>query len=257
MSEDRHANPPPAEPGDSEAAAGTTRFITRCLLAATSERRYAALLPENSRDLLERLLRAAGDEGFVRRAKSRVFRAVFRALVGFVLPGILPHYLARKRCLEDWVRRAWLGAACPGSEMITELYMPRPALARFLARAAETLRAHDAKVIYGTVRLIERDEVSFLAWATEPFACVIFSLHVDHKPAAVERAAEAFRALIDVASSFGGSYYLTYHRWAMRAQIDACHPRFAEFLARQRTFDPDARWQSEWLRHHQRLYASG
>ena len=147
-----------------------------------------------------------------------------------------------------------LGSGCPGSEMITELYVPRRLLAEFLGRAADLLRERAATIIYGTVRLIERDQESFLAWAKEPFACIIFNLHVDHVPAAVESAARTFRALIDLAASLGGSFYLTYHRWATRSQVDACYPQFAEWLSLQRRQDPAGRWQSDWLRHYQRLY---
>ena len=32
------------------------------------------------------------------------FRSIFLAGVDFLLPGIVAHYLARKRCLEDWLR---------------------------------------------------------------------------------------------------------------------------------------------------------
>lgn len=137
-----------------------------------------------------------------------------------------------------------------GSEMITELYVPRPALAAFMARAADSLRRHRAQPIYGTVRLIERDPTSVLAWARESWACVIFNLHVHHDAAGIEAAARAFRALIDDALRFGGSYYLTYHRWATRAQLEAAHPRIGEFLRAKREFDPGGVWQSDWYRHH-------
>ena len=140
--------------------------------------------------------------------------------------------------------------------MITELYVPRPALAGFMAEAAELLRAHAAPVVYGTVRLIERDTESFLAWAKEPFACIIFNLHVDHTPDAIEGAARTFRALIDLATAKSGSFYLTYHRWASRRQVEACYPQFAGWLSLQRAHDPDERWQSEWLRHYRRLFSA-
>ena len=39
----------------------------------------------------------------------------------------------------------------------------------------------------------------------------------------------AFRQLIDVALAFGGSFFLTYHRWARRDQIERAYPQFAEF----------------------------
>lgn len=137
-----------------------------------------------------------------------------------------------------------------GSEMITELYVPRAALAAFMARAADSLRRHRAQPIYGTVRLIERDPTSVLAWAREDWACVIFNLHVRHDAEGIDTAAQAFRALIDDALWFGGSYYLTYHRWATRAQVEAAHPRLREFLRAKREYDPHGRWQSDWYRHH-------
>lgn len=148
-----------------------------------------------------------------------------------------------------------LGAAHRATEMITELYVPRPRLRAFMESAAETLRRAGMPVIYGTIRLIERDEESFLAWAREPWACVIFNLHVEHTPAGLTLAEVTFRALIDLAIAQGGSYFLTYHRWATRAQVEACHPRFREFLQLKRRHDPDERFTSDWYRHHCALFA--
>jgi hypothetical protein len=85
---------------------------------------------------------------------------------------------------------------------------------------------------------------------------VIFNLHVEHTRAGIEFAAYAFRRLIDLALAEGGSFYLTYHRWATRAQLDAAHPRLGEFLERKLEWDPAERFQSEWYRHMKRLYAA-
>ncbi len=51
------------------------------------------------------------------------------------------------------------------SLIITEIYVPRPDLPDFLAQAADLLRSNRTTVIYGTVRLVEKDDESFLAWA--------------------------------------------------------------------------------------------
>lgn len=157
--------------------------------------------------------------------------------------------------LEDYHTAVDRSLGHCGSEMITELYVPRGALARFMGRAADSLRRHQAQPVYGTVRLIEREATSLLAWARQDWACVVFNLHVQHGPAGVQTAAVAFRALIDDALWFGGSYYLTYHRWATREQVRAAHPRFAEFLRAKRALDPHGRWQSDWYRHHAALVA--
>ena len=140
--------------------------------------------------------------------------------------------------------------------MITEIYVPRPRLTDFMAAAAEGFRRSPSggnELIYGTVRLIERDTESFLAWAREPWACVIFNLCVEHSPQGLERAAAAFRWLIDLAIERGGSYFPTYHRWATREQAEICHPRLREFLLAKRRHDPDEVFQSDWYRHYRGL----
>src|SRR3989441_11801047 len=54
---------------------------------------------------------------------------------------------------------------------------------RFLTDVRDRFRAQRTPLIYGTIRLIQRDDESFLAWAKQPYACVIFNLHVVHSPA--------------------------------------------------------------------------
>ncbi len=141
------------------------------------------------------------------------------------------------------------------SEMISELYVPRERLVDFMSAAAKLLRCCGVPVIYGTVRLIRRDTESFLAWAREDFACVIFNLHTEHDKAGITRSAAAFMALIDEALVLGGSFFLTYHRWASRAQIERAYPQFAEFLRLKEIHDPSELFQSEWWRHQRNLFA--
>jgi FAD/FMN-containing dehydrogenase len=138
--------------------------------------------------------------------------------------------------------------------MITEIYVPRDGLAGFLEAVRADFLAHDVNLIYGTVRLIERDDETFLAWAREPWACVIFNLHTAHTVQALEATASHFRRLIDRARERGGSYFLTYHRWATREQVLACYPQLPEFLALKRKYDPQERFQSDWYRHYRAMF---
>jgi FAD/FMN-containing dehydrogenase len=146
-------------------------------------------------------------------------------------------------------------AKVPATEMITEIYVRRSELAAFMEDARGVLRDRRANVIYGTVRLIERDDETFLAWASERYACVIFNLHVEHSPEAIERAAGAFRALIDLGIAHGGSYYLTYHRWARADQVERCYPQMRAFLHLKREYDVDERFQSTWYRHYRAMFS--
>ena len=142
-----------------------------------------------------------------------------------------------------------------GTEMITEIYVPRPRLADFFAEVRDTFRRNGAEIIYGTVRLIEPDTETFLPWAREAWACTIFNLHVEHTAEGIERSAVAFRALIDMAIRRGGSYFLTYHRHARKDQVEACYPQMAEFLRLKKKYDPQLRFQSDWYRHYVRMFA--
>lgn len=157
--------------------------------------------------------------------------------------------------LDDYHRALdqHLGACVPGTEMITELSVPPHRLAAFMAAVREDFRAHEVNFIYGTIRLIQRDQDAFLKWAKDDYACVIFNLHVDHDPAGLARSGENFRRLIDRAIEQGGSYFLTYHRHARRDQLLTCYPEIPEFMRRKRRWDPEGRCASDWSRHCEQL----
>jgi hypothetical protein len=59
--------------------------------------------------------------------------------------------------------------------------------------------------------------------------------------------------LIDRAIEVGGSYYLTYHRWARADQVLACHPRLPELLREKQRLDPASVFDSDWYAHNVRL----
>jgi FAD/FMN-containing dehydrogenase len=148
-----------------------------------------------------------------------------------------------------------LHAPYPATEVITEIDVPRPMLKGFLEEVRDDFRKNKVELIYGTVRLIERDDESFLPWAKQDYACTIFNLHTVHNPEGFERSAEAFRRLIDMAARRGGTYYLTYHRHATRKQVESCYPQFAEFLRLKKKYDPEERFQSDWYRHYKAMFA--
>ena len=135
-----------------------------------------------------------------------------------------------------------------GTETIAELYVPLPSLPDFMAAAAAELKSRDANVIYGTIRLIERDDDTFLSWARQRYACIVVNLHVEHSASGIEKATNAMRSLIDQAAARDGSYFLTYGRFATAEQLHACHPRFEEFLSEKRRLDPQGVFSSDWYR---------
>jgi FAD/FMN-containing dehydrogenase len=148
-----------------------------------------------------------------------------------------------------------LGFEDKASLMISEIYVPREHLAEFMGNARALALKHDLDIIYGTIRLIEKDDESALPWAKDNYACIIFNLRVFHTPQGIRKAEQDFCALIDVALPFGGSYYLTYHRWARKDQLLSCYPEFPKFLQMKRRYDPMEVIESDWYRHHKAMMA--
>jgi len=232
---------------------GSDDFLRRGVFSCYRPVADETAMPEDQRELAdgdwqELLLLAHADK----RAAFERYAAYYLSTSGQLYWSDNHQLAAYLDGYHDAIDRR-LRAAVPGSEMISELYVPRPELPAFMAAAADDLRAHGDEVIYGTIRLIERDGDSFLPWARQRYGCVIFNLHVTRSPEGIERAAGAFRRLIDLALARGGSYYLTYHRWATREQVLAAHPRFPEFVERKLRYDPEERFQSDWYRHMKRL----
>lgn len=141
------------------------------------------------------------------------------------------------------------------TEMISEVYVPREKLTSLFERLRSDFRENGTNVVYGTVRLIEKDSESFLAWANQDFAATVFNFHVEHTPEGIETAKGQFRLLIDRALEHGGSYFLTYHRWARKDQVLKAYPQFPEFLRLKRKYDPEERFQSEWYRHYKAMFS--
>jgi len=149
--------------------------------------------------------------------------------------------------------------AAPGPRetlLIGEHYVPRERLLDWMGRAREILRRFGTEVIYGTIRAILRDEDSFLPWARADFACVVMNLRTPHTESGRARTAETFRALIQAALDLGGSYFLTYHRHATAAQVEAGHPRIRAWLQRKRELDPKELFWSDWYAHYRETLAA-
>ncbi len=139
--------------------------------------------------------------------------------------------------------------------VIGEHYVPRDQLLVFMQRARKILRQFGTEVIYGTIRAIMRDTVSYLPWARGDFACVIFNLRTPHTAAGFQRTADTFRALIDASNSLGGSFFLTYHRYASAAQIEIAYPRFREWLDLKKRYDSGEVFTSDWYAHYRDAFA--
>ncbi len=141
-----------------------------------------------------------------------------------------------------------------GSDILTEIYCEREKLEAFMSEVRSYALRARTDLIAASVRLIEADSETYLPWARQPYACVTFNVHVDRTSTGLIRTSDALRAMIDIGLRYGGSYSLAYHRYALRRQIDACYPKFADFLRLKRRYDPTEVFQSDWYRGYKKMY---
>ena len=142
-----------------------------------------------------------------------------------------------------------------GTEMITEVYVRKEDLNTFLATVRTDFIANNADVTYGTIRFIEKDQDSFLAWASESWVCIVCNLHVVHSEVGIEKVKKDFGNLLDRVIEFGGCFYLTYHKWISKKQVEAAYPQFREFLMLKQKYDPSEVFQSDWYRYFKDMYS--
>jgi FAD/FMN-containing dehydrogenase len=103
------------------------------------------------------------------------------------------------------------------SLVIGEMCVPPDRLLPFMAAARRVLRQRRVEDIYGTIRSIRRDQSSFMPWAREDFACVIFNLRTPHTAEGLARTEATFRGLI---ASGGAAVGLR------QVQAELVHERF-------------------------------
>jgi len=148
-----------------------------------------------------------------------------------------------------------LGANFEGADLIWEVYVPRAELIPFFEDARRIFLSSEIPLIYGTVRFIEQDKESFLAWAKKRYACVIFTPHCPSDAHGLHKTGDICRQLMHAGTRRGGSFYLTYNRFAKQDELTFAYPQFPEFLTLKKKFDPLELFQSEWYRHYRIFHA--
>jgi FAD/FMN-containing dehydrogenase len=143
-----------------------------------------------------------------------------------------------------------------GSLMISEVYVPQHRIHDFMADLAASNEQQQLDIIYGTIRLIKTDTETFLPWAKQDYACIVFNLRVEHSELGLEKARSDFQLLIDLALNYDGSYFLTYHRWATRDQLLEAYPQFPKFLELKLKYDPQEIFQSDWYRFYKEMFSN-
>ena len=90
----------------SDKASNTARLIARSILLASHDPRLRELVAEGESEITARILEETGGNLFSRLALYRIPRSLLLGLERAMLPGIIAHYLVRKRRIARAVRES-------------------------------------------------------------------------------------------------------------------------------------------------------
>jgi len=184
---------------------------------------------------------------------SRASRPIFRAQVG-----------------SDWIkRRRWwmeteLGPRLAGrstrnsllnepvvtlddrdptrTDILHEYFVAPERYGEFLDAARRIIPASYQELLNITVRWVERDADSLLAYAPDgPRMASVLLFSQEMTGRAEADMARMTREMIDAVTAIGGTYYLPYRPHATREQFRRAYPRWEEFVALKRRVDPGLR----------------
>jgi len=136
------------------------------------------------------------------------------------------------------------------TDILHEYFVSPSRFADFVAACQDVIPASYQQLLNITLRYVDTDRDSVLAYATEPriAAVMLFSQEKTVRGEAdMKRMTEA---LIERILAIGGSYYLPYRPHARPDQFTRAYPRAGEFAAAKRRLDPGLTFRNHfWDRY--------
>lgn len=190
--------------------------------------------------------------GLVRRSDGRARDLLWHATTQLVRSG-LPEHQRLLNAMRAPIR--FTRHEDPDTvDLLQEYFVPISAIDPFLIAAADILRMYKVRLMSATLRFVQPDDVSILAYAKGIMACLVLNVSLDRREAMSASAAQGpyvawNRFMIDLATELGGSFYLPYWRCATSEQIDNAYGNVAlkRFAAARLAADPQVRLNNAFL----------
>jgi FAD/FMN-containing dehydrogenase len=124
------------------------------------------------------------------------------------------------------------------TDILQEYFVPRERFVPFVDAARERLARHGASLLNFSVRVVDREDVALNYATADMFACVLY-LNQRADQAGNERMRALTRDLVDLASDYGGTFFLPYQLHYTADQLRRAYPNVVDVLRARRTYDPD------------------
>jgi FAD/FMN-containing dehydrogenase len=133
-------------------------------------------------------------------------------------------------------------------DILIECFVPPAEFEPFLADLRTLIPQHKLDLLNVTVRHVNKDEDSFLRYASDERLALVMLFNQKRDAAGEERMAIGTREIIGATLRHGGTYYLPYRLHATEEQFAAGYPQANRFFELKRKYDPDELFQNEFYR---------
>ncbi len=125
------------------------------------------------------------------------------------------------------------------TDILHEYFVAPARFGEFVTACTDVIPASYQQLLNITLRFVDTDRDSVLAYATEPRIAAVMLFSQEQTVRGEEDMARMTHALIERVLAIGGTYYLPYRPHASLAQLSRGYPRAAAFAARKRELDPN------------------
>jgi len=142
---------------------------------------------------------------------------------------------------------AALAETNPGrTDILHEYFIPTERFATFLAACREIIPTARQELINITLRYVEADPVSTLAYAPVPGVRIaaVMSFTQEMTPEADRAMAAMTERLIEAVLALDGTFYLPYRLRARPEQVHAAYPELDVFIAKKLYYDAQVRFRN-------------
>jgi hypothetical protein len=123
------------------------------------------------------------------------------------------------------------------TDILHEYFVGPARFAEFVTACQEVIPASYQQLLNITLRFVDTDHDSVLAYATEPRIAAVMLFSQEKTVRGEADMARMTHALIERVLAIGGTYYLPYRPHASLDQLTRGYPRAAAFVAKKREVD--------------------
>jgi FAD/FMN-containing dehydrogenase len=125
------------------------------------------------------------------------------------------------------------------TDILHEYFVPRDKLVPFVEAMRSVFAEHRTLLLNASIRVVHKEDIALNYAPQEAFSVVLYiNQRVDDDGIAHMKAVTS--ALIDLADSFGGRFFLPYQKHYDVKQLTRAYPMIADVYAKRLTYDPEA-----------------